>query len=216
MNYVSWAALYEGATDRAYFEVLLPKIMEEIVLVDGICSSIIPDTPSVLLTRSTINDVAEEAFSARDAFKIVFIHADTGGRLLEGGMEMRSCAYCTAMYLKFKFPLVRCVAISPRHETEAWILADPDAVTSALGYSGSAESLELPITATAAERLVDPKQVLERALKIVRGRHRAVNVQQVFSAIAQRQSVDSLRRAESFRLFEVNLRAALADLGCIK
>ncbi|HEY1934212.1 MAG TPA: DUF4276 family protein [Acetobacteraceae bacterium] len=215
MTYVSWAALYEGATDQAYFELLIPRVMEDMIMLRGIRHSTVPPAPAVRLQRGTVEHVAQQACSASDAFQLVFIHADTGGRALEEDLADRSVRYCEAMHAICSWPAVRCITISPRHETEAWILADPHAVTAALGYLGSPNSIGLPSDANQAERLGDPKAVLAEAMVQVRGRRRHPDVKQMFPAIAQRQSLTKLRLARSFAAFEVRLRAALADLGCI-
>ena len=215
MTYLSWAVLYEGSSDQAYFDVLIPRVMEELVIRDGVRNSTIPSSPSVRLRRGSVAETAEEACAARQAFHIAFIHADTGGRNLEAGMERRSVAYCEAMHAVCEWPPARCVSISPRHETEAWVLADPGAVVSALGFHGSATSIGLPANATEAERLVDPKAVLLTAVREVRGRRSSFNVSQIFPAIAQQQSFISLRESASFVRFEAALRGALADLGCV-
>jgi hypothetical protein len=215
MTYVSWAALYEGATDQAYFDLLIPRVMEDIIMLCGTRQSTIPATPAVRLQRREVEKVAQEACAAKDAFYLVFIHADTGGRALESELEQRSNSYCKAMHAICAWPPVRCITISPRRETEAWILADPQAVTEALGYRGSPTSIGLPGNATQAERLDDPKAILEAAVRQVRGRRRHFDAKEIFPAIAQRQSLPNLRQARSFVAFEANLRAALADLGCI-
>jgi len=215
MTYLSWAALYEGDMDAAYFDLLIPRLMDEIVMVRGIRHSTIPVAPALRLRRAAVTEVAEEACQARDAFFLVFIHADTGGRNLEAGLEPRANAYCEAMRTCCDWPPVRCIAISPRHETEAWILADSQAVTSALGYRGSPASIGIPIDAAEAERLTDPKSVLSSAIGQVRGRRRRVDARQLLPAIAQRQSFEALRKLDSFVAFEANLLAALKDLGSI-
>jgi hypothetical protein len=119
------------------------------------------------------------------------------------------------MHALCSWPPVRCIVIAPRHETEAWILADPQAVTAAFGYLGSPDSIGLPLDADQAERLGDPKAVLAAAMVEVRGRHRRLDIRQIVPAIAQRQSFVNLRRAKSFAAFEATLLAALTDLGCI-
>jgi hypothetical protein len=215
MTYLCWAALYEGATDQAYFELLIPRVMEEIVMRHGTRHSTIPPAPSIRLHRGTIDVVAREACAARDAFHLVFIHADTGGRALEAGLETRSIRYCEAMHEECGYPAVRCITLSPRHETEAWMLADPQAVTGALGYLGSPALIGLPSDASQAERLSDPKAALAAAMSLVRGRRRRADVTQIVPAIAQRQSLNKLRRSRSFSAFEADLLAALADLGSI-
>ena len=109
----------------------------------------------------------------------------------------------------------RCITISPRHETEAWVLADPNAVIAALGYVGSPASIGLPSSASQAEQLKDPKETLAHAVKQVRGRRRPFTTNQIFSAVAQRQNMKFLRQSRSFASFESELTDALSDLGCI-
>jgi hypothetical protein len=218
MTYVSWAALYEGATDELYFDVLFPRLMETIVTADGIRNSDIPQRPAIVLGSRgrSLDDVAGEICATRKAFVLLFIHADVGGRALEVGLEARSSTYCRRAFELCGWSLKRCIAVTPRHETEAWILTDPLAVTSALGYNGNPSDIGLPNDARAAERLPDPKATLEAAVKKVRGRRRrSMNIGHLYSAIAQRQSFDALRASSSFRDFEFRLRVGLADIGCI-
>lgn len=215
MSYVSWAAFYEGITDQAYFDLLIPRLMEDIILRCGTRHTTIPPAPAVRLQRGTPETVAREACAARDAFHLVFIHADTGGRAIEADLDERSSRFCKVMHELCNLSSVRCITISPRHETEAWILADPEAVTAALGYRGSPASIGLPGNANQAERLRDPKGILASAVGRVRGRRRSFSAVQIFPAIAQRQDLANLREARSFAIFEANLMAALADLGCI-
>lgn len=218
MIYASWAAFHEGSTDSAYLEVLLPRLMETIVAQDGEGHTEIPTFPSVKLGTSGrgIEEVASEICEARDAFEIVFIHADTGGRNLEANVGPRSSAYCDRANELCQWPPVRCVTIIPRHETEAWVLADPAAVLDALGYRGTADEVGLPGTARQAEQLRDPKAVLAAAMERVSGgRRRSAKVNQLLPAVAQRQSIDALRGSSSFRDFEARLRDALIDLRCI-
>jgi hypothetical protein len=119
------------------------------------------------------------------------------------------------MHALCNFPPSRCIAVAPRHETEAWMLADPDAVVTAFGYAGTPASIGLPASPREAERLGDPKAVLAEAMTSVRGRRRRPDIRQIIPAIAQRQSFDTLRQTRSFASFESSLRTALADLGCI-
>ena len=215
MIYLSWAAMYEGADDAAYFNVLIPRVMEEITLQHGTRISTIPANPAVIIPRGAIGKVSKKACLARQAFHLIFFHADTGGRNLEAGLDARASDYCKAMYKECDWPARRCVVIAPRHETEAWILADPHAVTAALGYAGAPGSIGLPATAKAAEKLPDPKQTLMAAVRAVRKGSRSVDVQQIAAAISQRQSLHLLRYADSFADLETNLHHALADLGCV-
>lgn len=218
MTYLSWAAFHEGPTDALYFEVLIPRLMEAIIIAEAIGHSDIPTTPAIKLGKGgrSVDNVAAEICASKDAFEIVFIHADTGGRALEKQIDNRSVSYCQKAYDLCNWPPVRCITVAPRHETEAWILADPTAIVEALGYNGDPSNLGLPTDASAAERLPDPKATLAAAMKKTSGnRRRTIKIDQLFPAIAQRQSFPALRRSKSFLEFEKCLRSCLSDLGCI-
>lgn len=217
MIYVGWAALYEGETDSHYFNALIPRVMTDLVLQNNAQASIIPETPAVRLSRGTVEQVAAEACRAGDAFHLVFIHADSGGRNTEASLSSRGDAYCEAMHRRCAWDPVRCVTVTPRHETEAWMLADPSAVVQSLGSRAALDVLGLPNDATQAERLIDPKSVLLNAIQIVTGRRRRHpnDLQFLYSSIAERQSLASLRRSPSFNGFESRLSKALASIGCL-
>ena len=217
MTYLSWAALHEGGSDALYFGVLVPRLMEAIIASDGIGHSDIPSFPAVILGKSgrDVDLVAAEICENRDAFHMVFVHADVGGAGLAQGLEARSTAYCSRAHEICGWPVARCVTVMPRHETEAWVLADPNAVLSALGYRGAASDVGLPATAAEAETLPDPKATLRAAVRAVAGRRRSDSAAQLFGPIAQRQSLEALRASQSFRVFEASLRRCLANLGCI-
>lgn len=210
--------MHEGVTDRAYFDILIPEVMEDLVRQRGRCEAIVPQTAAVEFNRSgrPVDEVAADICREQEAFHIMFIHADTGGRALEAGMAYRSEDYRNAASELCGFPPERCVIIAPRHETEAWMLADRDAVGGALGYRGDLAALGLPANARDAERLADPKMVLRNAISEIRGRRSSPGVQQVIPAIAQRQDLTKLRSAASFRAFEEALAQALISLGCIQ
>lgn len=217
MIYLSWAAVYEGPTEHSYFDVLLPRIMEEITRVDGTRTVTIPATPAVALSRYG-RDIARVAEGVRDnaaAFHLLFIHADTGGRSVRESIGQRSTAHCQAVHELCEWNPARCVIVTSCHETEAWVMADPNAVMAALGYRGKIGDLGLPSDALQAERLVDPKVVLENAVVQIRGRRARRNGSQLFSTIAQTQDIAALRGSSSFRAFESKLRAGLVSLGCL-
>ncbi len=217
MRYVSWATFYEGPADALYLDVLLPRIIRDLVASEGSQLVEVPDLPAVKLGARgrSIDKVAEEACSFQQAYDVIFIHADTGGRGLEQQVARRADSYCTAIAALCNWPEERCITITPRHETEAWLLADGEAVTTALGYTGVPGKLGLPTDARAAERLTDPKQALTKAVEKIAGRRRVQTIDNVSPAVAQRQRLELLRRSTSFIDFEERLRGCLRVLGCI-
>lgn len=217
MSYVSWAAFYEGPSDALYFDVLLPRIIRDVILREGQWAEV-PESPSVTLGMDgrSVKRLAEEACKFSEAFDVIFIHADTGGRGLEQGLANRASAYCGAMAAACNWPCDCCITLTPRHETEAWLIADGEAVMAALGYKGRPAELGLPIDPRAAERLSDPKQTLKLAIEQASGRRRSLNYTNLFPAIAQRQNLDTLRKSESFLDFESRLRRGLLTLNFMR
>ena len=98
--YLAYALFCEGPSDYSYFEVLLPRVIESTVLRGGRVTVDVPERPAVRLgTRGrTVDEVAAEACGRRDAFHVVFVHADTGGRGQRATVGHRSRAYCGKMH----------------------------------------------------------------------------------------------------------------------
>lgn len=217
MSYVAWALFCEGGSDRAYLEALLPLVMEEVLRREGRRPATIPVAPAVRLDGKgrEIGAVAGEICLNRDCFHLAFIHADTGGRGVAQSLERRGAAYCREAAALCGFKCEHCIVVAPRHELEAWALADPQAVAAALGYRGDLIGMGAPTDAVAAEKLSDPKAVLNQVAQSVRGRRRNSDYAGLLTKVAQTQSLDALRRSASFQEFEAALRGGLADLGCI-
>ncbi|MDE0039572.1 MAG: hypothetical protein OXU77_18745 [Gammaproteobacteria bacterium] len=215
--YLAYALFCEGPSDFAYFEVLIPRVIAALVAEKGIRLVDTPTEPSVRLGEmdGSVRAVAAEACRRREAFHIVFVHSDVGGRGQEKRLDSRSISYCEQMSEICDFPQSRCVTLTPRHMMEAWALADPDAVLGALGYKGSPASIGLPRDGGEAERLADPKATLDFAVgRVTNDRRRGGHT--FLPAIAQRQAMNALRRASSFGDFESRLQVALRSLGTLR
>ena len=154
----------EGPSDYSYFEVLLPRVMESTVLRLGRLPVDVPERPATRLggRGRTVEAVAAEACSRLDAFHIVFVHADTGGRGQVATVDHRSRAYCEKMHELCELRSERCVLLRPASMTEAWALADPQAVLDTLGYRGTPSELGLRADAEQAEAHPDPRHASTR------------------------------------------------------
>ena len=214
--YIAWAAFYEGPTDRAYFDVLIPRVVDEILAAKGNRPVQIPATPAVHLGRRSreVAAVAEEICREREAFHLLFVHADTGGRALEREIATRREAFAEAASQRCNWPGDRTAFISPRHETEAWALADGKAVCRALGFNGAPNELDLPPTAAAAERIIDPKRKLDEVAQSVSQRAYRRGAAKLLPLIAQEQTIDILRGCPSFQEFETSLSRCFLSIGC--
>lgn len=210
MRYLSWAVLYEGQSDASYFDIMIHKLMLEMVCGgDHVVS--IPENPVRIRSRSIIG-FAREVCDNSDSFDILFIHLDAGGRSISQRISQTTSEYLAALKETCDWSDKRCVFVLPRHETEAWVLADAEAVCVALGYNGNPSGVGLPASASEAERIQDPKLCLNEVINQIRGgRHRKRGDRNVFAAVAQNQRIEILRGSESFSEFECRLRSALEE-----
>ena len=140
--------------------------------------------------------VAREACDGREAFHVVFVHADAGGRGQRARLPERSTAYCMRMHEECELRRERCVLLRPASMMESWALADPKAVLDALGYLGAPAELGLPGGAEQAEVHPDPKGCLDSALRLVRGAARVACRQ----PSARHRSAPIDRRPEAFQI----------------
>lgn len=215
--YLAYALFCEGPSDYSYFEILLPRVIESIVLAVGRMPVDVSEPPAVRLGRRgrAVDEVAAEACDRREAFHVVFVHADTGGRGQLAKVSYRSSAYCKKMHELCEWRSERCVPLRPASMTESWALADPQAVLDTLGYRGPPSELGLPADVGQAEGHPNPKACLDSAFRAARGTRRARG-DSLLPAIAQRQSINALGRSRSFREFEISLQGALQDLGVLE
>lgn len=215
MTYLAWSSFSEGKSDRQYLEVILPRVLEEILLKDGRRPTVVAPFPAVPIGEANrgVEAVAREICEKREAFHLLFIHSDLGGTNLSSTVHKRTIAYAQMANEICDFPVEHCVYLTPRHEIEAWVLADTTAVLQAMGVRGDGADYGLPAGGAAAEDLTDPKATLEQILTKVRGRRRRGRSAIPYAAIAQRQSLAALRTAPTFQQFENNLRRVLGEIG---
>jgi hypothetical protein len=208
MRYLSWAVLYEGISDAYYFDVMIHKLMSEMVS-RGERLVTIPENPIRIMDR-TISGFAREVCDNCDSFDILFLHLDIGGRSISERISQAASDYVSSLNETCAWSENRCVLVLPKHETEAWVLADAEAVCAALGYNGSPSGVGLPASASEAERILNPKSCLNEVINRIRGgRHRNRSGSHVFASVAQNQRLELLRGSESFIEFEHRLRLAL-------
>lgn len=218
MKYLSWAVFYEGNSDAYYFDVLIPRVLREVIAnSNGDDIVEVPDLPAIRLGSNgrSVANVADEACASRDAFELIFIHADHGGRGLEQTLPDRSTAYCSAIRERCGIEDYRCICVTPKHETEGWVLADPAAVMGSVGLIGNPQRFGLPASANEAERLNDPKAVLKQALDRMGVRKRSQDVEFLFPAIANRQDLAEIYRVQTLSRFRECIKDALVSIRLI-
>jgi Domain of unknown function (DUF4276) len=188
----------EGTTDHHFLAPLLERLLEligneEFPAQVNVAAPIIIGKPNV--PKKT---AAEAILRFWDSCTLFIVHADTGG---DQEKASRLHIEPSIIEVKKKYPKALIVSCMPEREVEAWLLADPKVFSHLVtGWKPT-----LPID---PEKVFDPKKELDRILhekKYKRG--------EVYQFFGEHIELDALRRLESFRCFEAELREAIRSLG---
>lgn len=159
--------------------------------------------------------IANAAERAQGEFHILFVHADGGG----DAQQARRNSVTPGLALvreRLGENGRRGVAVVPVRETEAWALADAEALLDVFGTTKSATDLGLPRSAAEIEKLLDPKATFAAALTRARpgrrGRRRP-SPAAFMDLLGERSSIAALSSLSAFTMMLDELRHALRDLG---
>ena len=219
-HYLGLALIAEGPTDHQFLRPLLERFTETLCLARArglveIPSMIELHSPRRVKDSDRATRILEAARDAWGSFHILFIHSDGGGDPTAAEVN---CIDPARRAIRDDVDLgegsTRTVAIVPVRETEAWMLADGDAIREAFGTTLTNARLGLPSHARAVETIPDPKVELDRILASVLGRaSRRRRLQNYLATIGQTARFERLREVPSFQSFEEQFTAALTGLA---
>jgi hypothetical protein len=215
MQYLGLALYAEGKRDYHLLGPLLLRLCEDVCLdahhVVDIGGVIGLDHPAEVDDRPRCERIARAATAAHPSWQVLFVHADADGdadsaieeRVMPGLALVRNAGLARA----------EGVPVVPVRMTDAWALADGDAIRSVLGTNLDDQRLGLP-QRRALERVLDPKSALEATYLAVFGRRarNRVGAEGLLSALGEQTSLESLRELPSFQRVERDLRTALQQL----
>ncbi len=219
-HYLGLALFAEGPTDHQFLRPLLERFTEDLCLTRArglveLPSMIELHSPRRVKDSDRATRIREAARDAWGSFHILFIHSDGGG---DPTLAEENCIDPARRAIREDVGLgegsTRTVAVVPVRETEAWMLADGDAIREAFGTTLTNARLGLPSQARAVETILDPKVELERILLAVLGRvSRRSRLPNYLATIGQSVRFEKLREVPSFKSFEEQFTAALTDLA---
>lgn len=219
MLYLDLALYAEGPTDYYFLRPLLQRLCEELCANEAPgpvdVASVLPlDHPQEAVGRSREERILAAAKAAQGAWKILFVHAD-GASNPKRAREQQVAPSLDLLRDSDEIDGVG-VAVIPLRETEAWAIADGDAIRHAFGTTLSDGTLGLP-SGRAVEAEADPKAVLQAAFDATQpsSRRRKQGTSPYLNTIGEQVSLANLRRLSAFSTLEEELRIALRQIRII-
>lgn len=221
MQYLGLALYAEGPTDYYFLLPLLQRLCEDICTREASASVEINEVLALDHPVGVENEprdvrILEAAKTAQGAWTVLFVHADGANDPARARAQQADPALAR---LQEEFgPCGLGVAVVPVRETEAWAIADGEALRQVLGTTLADGDLGLPTAAHQVEGVTDPKKTLNDAFHATRpsGSRRARGVSPYLSALGEQISLDRLRRLEAFVAFETELKSVLQALRILR
>lgn len=216
MHYLGLAMFAEGPTDHRFLRPLLYRLCDELCLGSRtpveVSEVLELHTPASLKDRPRAERIAVAAESASDAWRVLFVHADADGNDAAARAERVEPALKA---VRERLGSGRHgVAVVPVRSTDAWALADADALRRVFGTTLTPLELGVPPLPRDVERLADPKSTFLHSFEATRPpRSRARSgVAPYLDRLGDEICIQALRQLDAFRRLESDLTAALRDL----
>lgn len=220
MRYLGLALYAEGPRDYHFLEPLLHRVCAQICVAESPHVVEVSDVrgldhPSDLRDAPRHTRVVAAAKEGFGAWQLLFVHADGAGDP-NGARENLVAPAIRALQAEFGETGIG-VAVIPVRESEAWALADGNALRSVLGTTLSDDELGLPVGAAGIESDADPKATLDRAFKAtnptrLRGR---LGTSPYLKALGGQIDLARLEALPAFALLQRDIRGALGRLNIL-
>ncbi|GGK19392.1 hypothetical protein GCM10010124_09990 [Pilimelia terevasa] len=204
MRYLSCALLAEGTSDDRIYPGLLGRALERMCAHHFDFPVEVADVMPVRCRTGppSVEEILGVAARNSGSFDLVFAHRDAGANGERVEREWRE-----PLRQRWTAATGRLVTVVPMRETEAWILADGQALRRALGVSWSDDELGVPRSAAAVERVPDPKVPLQQlGIRIRRP------VTDYYERLAGLITLDVLDKVPSFARWREDTLQALREL----
>ena len=216
-------ALYaEGDTDHQFLPTIIQRTSRRICERHGLRNVDVLSIASIMVRKAGLKQHERILLAARAADKshALIIHADADDHTPEKALRERfqpgyeRVQQLNANVCKNLLPIV------PVRMTEAWMLADPDALQEVIKIDIKPYELGLPKKAKQVESYADPKQtlrqVVQKAYSHKTRRQRHISIEYLYEALAREISLDRLADVPAYQRFVGELTAALRTLNFIQ
>ncbi len=218
MRYLGIALFAEGSTDDRFLNPLLARLCEDLCLRRGegpieVAPLVLLHAPSRFRNASHEVQVLESVRNMQCQIDILFLHTDGGGDAARA-IEERIDPVRRIIQERLTSFGGRAIAVVPVRETEAWALADGDAIRTAFGSNRDDSSLGIPARIAEVESLPDPKRSLNDAWRAAwpNRRRRNQSATGCLDLLGQHARLDRLRLVPAFARLHDDLLGALRQL----
>lgn len=214
-NIIQIAYTTEGSTDERFLGHIIERTFETLLFESTNDIEIYPPvhiSDKAESFNQTIVSIAEKY----SFFNVICVHCDADSPSSDNIMK-RKIIPAFDIVEKTNYACKNLVAIIPVQMTEAWMLADIDLLIREIGTSLSCENLNLPCKSKQVEAIANPKYRIEDALRIAQShvakRRNRIKINDLYTPIAQRISIQNLEALPSFRNFFISARQSLIKLN---
>lgn len=204
MRYLSTALLSEGVSDDQVLPNLLGRALTELCEAEAIEVEVAEVQP--LRNRpgpSSIDEAIAMVERNNGAFSIIFYHRDQGAN-----PERVRKEWLEPLRQRWADRKEQLVAVVPVRETEAWLLADGQALRKALGIPWTDAEMGLPPNPRQVEQIADPKKVLNDVTRRV-----SRSVGDHLGRLGDYVDLGRLQQVPAYRRWWDDTRDALTALG---
>ncbi|MGC4856782.1 DUF4276 family protein [Micromonospora sp. DT4] len=205
MRYLTSALISEGVTDDQFLPRLLARALTEICSTEFEDAVEVADVQPLRDRRGpcSVADVIGLVEQNPASFSLIFFHHDQGSNA-----ERTAAEWLRPLRELWGERAEQLVAVVPVRETEAWLLADGDALRNALGVRWTDAEMGLPAQPRLAERVADPKSALNSVMDRV-----SRTTTDHYGQLGELVSLARLQRVPAYQRWWSDTRHALERLG---
>jgi hypothetical protein len=205
MRYLTSALVSEGVTDDQFLPRLLGRALTELCNTEFDEMVEVADVQPLRRRNGpcSVDEVIELVRRNAASFTLVFFHHDQGANA-----ERVDTEWLRPLRRLWGDRPERLVPVVPVRETEAWLLADGDALRTALGVQWTDAQLGLPKHPKDVERIMDPKKILNDVLRRVRR-----SVEDHFGQLGELVSLERLKLVPAYQRWWSETKNVLVEAG---
>lgn len=216
-------ALYaEGRTDERFLPIVIQRTAEQILTLRGRMTVDILEP--MVLGRKVIDHEKHPTYAERvlaaarhtAGYHALILHADADHPTAERAMSERIQPGLDLVQQTDERVCDQILPLVPIRMTEAWLLADPDALRAVIGTRMDAQALGLPARSRQVESDPDPKQTLQQVIQTALAnrprRRRRLSLGSLYEPLARQINLEQLNMIPAYQQFVDDLTKTLINL----